>query len=127
PYGKFYRQILFLFSHLFVQDQDSANVLKAKQINHFSINGDTRYDRVKQIADHFEEVPYIHDFIKDSTCMVCGSTWKEDDQAISQAIDNKIKLIIAPHEINEERLKSIEQLFPNSTIRYSGFTHLDNK
>lgn len=128
PYGKFYRQILFLFSHLFVQDQDSADVLQSNQINHYSISGDTRYDRVKQIAGHFEEVAHIKDFIQDEKCIVCGSTWKDDDQTLSQAIDIKrFKLIIAPHEINEERIKSVEQLFPDSTIRYSRFTTTENK
>ena len=127
-YGKFYRQILFLFTHLFVQDQQSADVLSANHINHFSISGDTRYDRVKQIAEHFTEVPLIDAFLQQSKCVVCGSTWKEDEQSIQSAVDlNQQSLIIAPHEINEERIKYIEQLFPNSFIRYSQLPYNGNK
>ena len=120
PYGKFYRQMLFLFTYLFVQDQQSADVLKQNKIDHFSISGDTRYDRVKQIADHFTEVPLINAFLQQSNCIVCGSTWKEDEQSLQAAIDiKKYKLIIAPHEINEDRIKYIEELFAGSTVRYS--------
>jgi 3-deoxy-D-manno-octulosonic-acid transferase len=128
PYGKFYRQILFLFTHLFVQDELSADVLKTHHIDHFSISGDTRYDRVKQIAEHFTEVPLITKFIQQSTCIVCGSTWKEDEQAILNAIDFKNnKLIIAPHEINETRIKFIEDLFSGTSVRYSELPGNENK
>ena len=128
PYGKFYRQILFLFTHLFVQDHESAEVLKMNHFDHFSISGDTRYDRVKQIAEHFTEVPLINAFVQQSNCIICGSTWKEDEQSIFNAIDyKKYKLIIAPHEINEERLKFIEELFVDSTVRYSQLPDHVNK
>lgn len=115
-YGKFYRQMLFLFRHIFVQDTASLQLLQQAGIHHCSIGGDTRFDRVQEIAGRFTALSAIEKFIGGATAIVAGSTWSDDEQLLSAC--NYQKLIIAPHEINEAHLRQIEKLFKNC-IRYS--------
>jgi 3-deoxy-D-manno-octulosonic-acid transferase len=115
-YGKFYKQMLFLFRHVFVQDETSLQILNEAAINHCSISGDTRFDRVKEIRDNFKEIPFIKDFIGDKKVIVAGSTWAGDEQLLSEYPSSKF--IIAPHEVHESNLEQIEKQFKNS-IRYS--------
>jgi 3-deoxy-D-manno-octulosonic-acid transferase len=121
-YGKFFRQMLFLFRHIFVQDEASLELLKTTGIVQCSISGDTRFDRVKKIADHLAELPLVKKFAGSHQLIVAGSTWPEDEKLLSAyAKDHPVKFIIAPHEIQEGRLEQIEQLFPGA-VRYSTLT-----
>ena len=119
-YGKFYKQMLFLFRRIFVQDESSLQLLKQYGVNHCSIGGDTRFDRVKEIAGKFTDIPFINDFADGEKLIVAGSTWPGDEQLVSQ--HRSTKLIIAPHEISEPHLLQIEKIFGNS-IRYSQWQH----
>lgn len=115
-YGKFYRQMLFLFRHIFVQDEISQQLLKQANITHCSISGDTRFDRVYEIREKFTEVPLLKDFIAGNKVIVAGSTWTDDEQLLFGY--NGLKLIIAPHEITPSHLTQIKKRFRNS-VRYS--------
>jgi 3-deoxy-D-manno-octulosonic-acid transferase len=115
-YGRFYKQMLFLFRHIFVQDEASLNLLREASVQHCSISGDTRFDRVKQVEENPAEVPFIKDFIGTDKVIVAGSTWSDDEQLLSQYPNTKF--VIAPHEINESHLEQIEKQFKNS-VRYS--------
>lgn len=117
-YGQFYRKVLLLFRHLFVQDKASFQLLKENSITHCSISGDTRFDRVREIAANFTELSVIEHFVGTEKVVVAGSTWKEDEKMLSQYMP--AKLILAPHEINEDHITQIEQQFPNS-VRYSNW------
>ena len=122
PYGVFYFRMLFFFRQIFVQDKASASLLSEKGVTNFSVSGDTRYDRVKEIASNFTELPFIREFINNSPALIAGSTWKEDEECLSLiAKTTGTKIIIAPHEINEKRILEIEYLFTNA-IRYSQLT-----
>lgn len=114
-YGKFYKQLLFFFRHIFVQDEVSLKLLQDASVQHCSISGDTRFDRVKEIKENFTEVAFIKDFIGTDNVIVAGSTWGDDEQLLSQY---KAKFIIAPHEINEPHLAQIEKQF-DKPLRYS--------
>lgn len=120
-YGGFFRQMLHLFRHLFVQDEASEVLLHSVGIRHCSISGDTRFDRVAAIAEKKAEIPFIDNFISNKQVIIAGSTW-EDDDAVLAAYANKhpqTKLVIAPHEIIPAHLDKLKQLLPDS-IRYSG-------
>jgi 3-deoxy-D-manno-octulosonic-acid transferase len=119
-YGRFYRQMLFSFRHIFVQDQSSLQLLQQHSINHCTVGGDTRFDRVQEIAERFTDIPSVNDFVGNANLIVAGSTWPDDEQLLSHL--DSTKLIIAPHEINELHLAQIEKLFRNS-IRYSQWQH----
>ncbi|MBP5341268.1 MAG: 3-deoxy-D-manno-octulosonic acid transferase [Bacteroidales bacterium] len=120
----FRNQLRDCFNHLFVQNEESLNLLKSIGIEHCSVAGDTRFDRVHQIAVAAEGNEVVERFLDghQGKVLVAGSTWPPDEALITQAIrqsDNQaIRLILAPHVISEEHLKQIEALFPDS-VRYS--------
>ncbi|HTM91829.1 MAG TPA: glycosyltransferase N-terminal domain-containing protein [Flavisolibacter sp.] len=116
-YGKFYRQMLFLFRQIFVQDKDSLDLLKAEDIQHCSLSGDTRFDRVKKIAGNFSEVPLLKEFIGESKTIVAGSTWEGDEEILSSYVKGSpAKIVIAPHEIKKDHILKLQQLFPGCVL-----------
>ncbi len=113
--------MLRCFTWLFVQTPESEKRLRSIGfINNVSVNGDTRFDRVIDIAENFSPIVDIEEFIGDSRVIVAGSTWPEDEEELDHYANAhpEIKFIIAPHEIDEEHIKDIEKLFQHS-IRYS--------
>ncbi|MCR5445920.1 MAG: 3-deoxy-D-manno-octulosonic acid transferase [Bacteroidales bacterium] len=131
-YGSWFRkQLRQCFAHLFVQNEESLQLLKTHGISQCSLAGDTRYDRVHQIATAAEGDATVDTFLQgyEGKVLVAGSTWPPDEQLLARLCDNKEwfpeRLIIAPHQIHEEHLRSIEALFPDS-IRYSQLSTLSN-
>lgn len=125
-YGPLYAKMLRCFTWLFVQDEASVELLTNIGIRNVSVSGDTRFDRVADIAENFEEVTMIREFTGNAPVIVAGSTWPEDEEEIDHYANThpEIKFIIVPHEIVEDHLEDIEKLFKH-TIRYSGL--LQNK
>lgn len=126
-YGSFQRKMLSRFDHLFVQNEESKKRLgKIGLEKNCTVSGDTRFDRVIVIAEKTEPILLIDQFIGDHKCIVAGSTWKEDEELLSASKDlleaNKIKLIIAPHEINESHINVLLKLFPQASL-YSKFSN----
>ena len=120
-YGGIWRKMLNSFEHFFVQNETSKLLLESINIKQgITINGDTRFDRVIQIANDFIPIPFIEEFCGDATVIVAGSTWEEDEVELLHyvKINPQIKFIIAPHEIDRENLRSVKKEFPNS-IFYS--------
>lgn len=120
-YGGMHRKMLSCFSWLFVQTSDSAKRLSDIGFSkNVIVSGDTRFDRVIDIASHFVPVPGIAEFTGHHQVIVAGSTWPDDEEELDHfANTNKhIRFIIAPHQVDEEHLKNIEELFKFS-IRYS--------
>ena len=122
-YGRLQRKMLSRFDQLFVQTNESKRLVDEIGLADIcSVSGDTRFDRVIEIAAAAASVPVIEKFIGNSKAIIAGSTWPEDEEVLQKAFstinDPSLKLIIAPHEINEKHLTDIESLFPNS-IRYS--------
>jgi 3-deoxy-D-manno-octulosonic-acid transferase len=112
---------------LFVQDEDSETLLKEFRINNVVLCGDTRFDRVINISQQSFPDQIIQKFKNKQPLLLCGSTWEEDEKLIFPVYENlirlglKTKLLIAPHEVTEERIKSIESKYP-TTLRYSKAT-----
>lgn len=117
-YGSFHKKMLKCFTHFFVQDNGSLELLKSIDINKVTVTGDTRFDRVSEIAAHFKPIEEIEKFCNNSPVLVAGSTWPDDEKAIKKAITElpNLKLIIAPHEINKEHLEQLISIFPNSIL-----------
>ena len=119
--GWFRRQLRQCYTHIFVQNTESLDLLKSHGIAQCTLAGDTRFDRVHQIALQAEGDKVVDRFLEGHTgqVLVCGSTWPPDEELLQATVNQEnIKLILAPHVIAEENLKQIETLFPNS-IRYS--------
>ena len=120
-YGKLQRKILSRFDHLFVQNQESKKLLDEIGFSSIcSVSGDTRFDRVIEIAATATKIPSIEKFIGNSRVIIAGSTWPEDEVVLQKAFttisDHRLKLIIVPHEITNKTLKEIKKLFPNSLL-----------
>lgn len=120
-YGAIWRQMLQSFTHFFVQNAESKELLEQLGISHHAtITGDTRFDRVIEIAENHESVPFIEEFCGSRVVLVAGSTWEEDEIELLHFVKQypQIRFIIAPHEVDEENLKDVKEEFPNS-IFYS--------
>jgi 3-deoxy-D-manno-octulosonic-acid transferase len=120
-YGAFYRNMLKSFTHFFVQNEDSkVQLQKIISTEKITISGDTRCDRVINIAENFTEVPGISQFCKEQKVIVAGSTWEEDEAEWTHFVKQhpEIKFIFAPHEIDKENLADVKAQFLGS-IFYS--------
>jgi 3-deoxy-D-manno-octulosonic-acid transferase len=117
-YGSLQRRMLQCFTHIFVQNEQSKKLLETIDIKECSVAGDTRFDRVAEIAARFEPIAIVEKFVGNDKCIVAGSTWKEDEKALERVFiklnDSNLKLIIAPHEIDASHLEYLEKLFPGS-------------
>ncbi len=120
-YGKLQRKMLSRFDHLFVQNQASKKLLDEIGLSAIcSVSGDTRFDRVIEIASAETKITGIEKFIGNSRVIIAGSTWPADEVVLQKAFtavsNHSLKLIIAPHEITKKTLKEIRKLFPASIL-----------
>jgi len=123
-YGGFFRKMLFRFSRIFVQDILSMDLLKGIGIGNITVAGDTRFDRVIQIADSAKEIPQIELFRGGERMFIAGSSWHQDEVIISRFINlnpGRMKWVLAPHEIDKANIDRLEKLFSTSVVRFSGF------
>lgn len=124
-YGGFFRKILFRFSHIFVQDKQSMDLLRQTGIENVSVAGDTRFDRVVMIADSAKDIPQIEQFKGEERMFLAGSSWRQDEEIIARYINlypQKMKWVFAPHEIDKPNIDRLEKLFSSEVARFSGFT-----
>jgi len=123
-YGGIWKEMLQSFQFLFVQNDESKALLSTVGIKeNVAVGGDTRFDRVIEIASRFMPLPLIEAFCGIDKVIVAGSTWEEDEEELVHYVKNnpKIKFIIAPHEIHEGNIRDVQKRFPGS-IRYSELT-----
>ncbi len=121
-YGGLHRMMLQYFSHIFIQDTASKELLKSIQITNTTICGDTRVDRVLEIANNWQSIERIEDFCNNHPVIVAGSTWDEDDEVLNHYVNknSETRFIIAPHEIDEERLRDCLHIYKHA-ILYSKY------
>lgn len=128
-YGGFYRSILTNYSYFFVQNDVSIKLLRSIGIRNCTIAGDTRFDRVFSVVNEGGEIDIAGKFKANQKTIVVGSCWQEDlDILVPMINENRIKFIIAPHEISETFLQNIERAILVQSIRYSqaGGKNLEN-
>lgn len=119
-YGAFFLKILSFVTYFFVQNEESVHLLKEYGIRNAGLAGDTRFDRVIDLPKLRREVPLITDFVGTSSVVVAGSTWPEDEKLLKELLQRfpHYKIILAPHEINDDHIGSILQLWPKA-LRFS--------
>lgn len=118
-YGNIWRRMLNCFAHIFVQNETSKHLLSGVGVqNEVSFTGDTRFDRVIEIAEKFERISLIESFCGNNKVFVAGSTWEEDEAELTHYVkaNPQIKFIIAPHEIDEDNLKDVKKEFRESVF-----------
>ncbi|HAS42714.1 MAG TPA: 3-deoxy-D-manno-octulosonic acid transferase [Microscillaceae bacterium] len=127
-YGSFFRKVIRNYTHIFVQNQISVDLLTNIKVKNVSIAGDTRFDRVKAIADKLEKFPIIEHFINDQLTFVIGSSWWRDLAIIVPFLNDfgtPLKTIIAPHEINDNEIERLQDVLNKKSIRYSECKSMD--
>ena len=124
-YGGWQRSLLAGFAHFFVQDETSEKLLKEAGISQVSIGGDTRFDRVHEIAGKAKSFPLIEKFKGNNRIFIAGSTWPPDDSLIFELIKKNyrhLKFIIAPHEVHKDRIDGLMKRLPAGSLRFSELT-----
>ena len=123
-YGKGYQQVLKTFAHLFVQNEESKQLLAGIGVNNTTVVGDTRFDRVLDICAAAKQLPLVQIFKGDALTFVAGSSWGPDEDIFIKYFNAhpEMKLIIAPHVVNDSHLKEIESKLQRSSIRYTKAT-----
>jgi 3-deoxy-D-manno-octulosonic-acid transferase len=126
-YGRKYSSVLDDFNWFFVQDNDSLELLKKFGHNNVTISGDTRFDRVHEIFENRKKIPLVEQFLEKSKesqalVLVAGSSWEKDEDILISYFNNNpdVRLIIAPHEIEKDRIESLQNRINRPVALYSG-------
>lgn len=124
PYGSFYRNALKTFSHFFVQNESSKQLLASIGFTNVTVHGDTRFDRVAQIVERTQPLDYIEKFKNNSTTIVIGSSWIDDEEVYLPYLNNSenLKWIIAPHNIKEDEMSRLISKINKKVIRFTTYT-----
>lgn len=118
-YGSLYRKMLSFFSHFFVQNTSSQSQLSSIiPVEKITFTGDTRCDRVIFIRENFIPVAFIEQFCQNKKVFIAGSTWDDDEDLWSHYVKAhpEFQFIIAPHEIDEENIRDVQQKFQGSVL-----------
>jgi len=117
-----YRYWLRWYTRIFVQDERSFNLLVNAGITNVEVAGDTRFDRVKDILKKRKHIPEVEKFTGNTVfTFVFGSSWPEDEEKYFDWIlaHPEIKVIIAPHEFDNLRLRKLIRALDNRALLLS--------
>lgn len=120
-YGFYWRKALDTFEYMFVQNQESRDLLHSIGFDNVIIAGDTRFDRVADIAKAAKKIDIVERFKQGQKLFVAGSTWGPDEDILQELINDnpQIKFVVAPHEMNEGRINKIITSTKQGAIRYT--------
>lgn len=119
--GKWYRSCLKGVTHFFVQNKQSGELLLQHGFSDYTITGDTRFDRVAEIAAGRKDLPVIEQFKGKSALLVAGSSWQPDEELLVAYLDANpdVKLVVAPHEVKDSNIKRLTEMVGGSVVRYT--------
>jgi len=119
--AKWYRKVLENVCHFFVQNKQSAELLEKIGLSNYTITGDTRFDRVAEIAAGRKDLPVVAQFKGGAPLLVVGSSWQPDEELLVGYLDANpaIKLVFAPHEVKEANIKRLMSLLSVPVVRYT--------
>ncbi|MTK52451.1 glycosyltransferase N-terminal domain-containing protein [Paludibacter sp.] len=120
-YGGWYRGLLSAFTHLYVQDKPSEELLKSIGVTNVTVAGDTRFDRVAEIAAQAKELPLVEAFAKGRRVLVAGSSWPLDEDILFDYFNSHedLFLIVAPHVTSESHIEDICRKLKRPFARYT--------
>ncbi|MBE9487944.1 MAG: 3-deoxy-D-manno-octulosonic acid transferase [Bacteroidetes bacterium] len=130
-YGNFHRSMLLYFDNLFVQNEESKQLLSTIGINNVNVFGDTRFDRVYNIISQTRKLEKIEAFAEGKEVFICGSSWPKDDEIVVSLIEKykDISFIIVPHEIGEAKIVALVEKISKlgrECVRYSKCEKIEN-
>ena len=140
-YGRQYSRVLKCFTHFYVQNEKSRELLAGIGIDCVTVVGDSRFDRVLQIKEAAKQLKVVEDFLEErgkrreergerreerensnTKVFVAGSSWPPDEDIFIRYFKEHPdwKLIIAPHVIGEDHLQQIITKFGDrKVVRYT--------
>ena len=121
-YGGFMRARLMTFDHFFVQNTASEELLNSINFKNVTVSGDTRFDRVSQQLAEDNSLEFISEFKENKLCIVCGSTWLEDEIVLLDTINSiseEVKIIITPHKMEASKIESLKNQIDKKVVLYS--------
>lgn len=131
-YGRKYARCLRRITHFFVQNERSVELLRTIGVqDNVTIVGDTRFDRVIDIRNNARPLPLVEQFTRakeDSNAapfvLVAGSSWQPDEDILLDYVNRhpNLRLVIAPHVVNDAHIQEIEQKLTTPALRYSQAT-----
>ena len=130
-YGRKYARCLRRITHFFVQNERSVELLRSVGVtDNVTIVGDTRFDRVIDIRNIAKSLPIVEQFAQAQDgapqpfVLVAGSSWQPDEDILLDYVNRhpEIRLVIAPHVVNDAHIQEIEQKLTTPALRYSKAT-----
>ena len=124
PYGGMWRQALEAFDTLFVQNEESKRLLAELGFDNAVVAGDTRFDRVAEIAQAARRIDIVERFRGDGRLFVAGSTWGPDEELLIRLMNDnpEVKFVVAPHEMDETRIARLMTQTRGGALRYTACT-----
>ena len=118
-FRSYWARVLKRVDYFHVQDQVSAQLLNSIGVEHICISGDTRYDRVWEVAQNAKVIDRYISWKGQSLVVVLGSSYNIEEEAIAEMVEmaNGVKWVIAPHHIDEDNVARIEKMFAGKTQR----------
>lgn len=120
-YGRSYRSVLSFPDYFFLQDEASALWLQRLGHTNGAVVGDTRIDRVAEIAQTPYDAPWLAAFKGDGYLLIAGSTWQKEEEMLLSSLDKarslQLRMVIAPHEIDEDSISTLAAA--TSGLRYT--------
>jgi len=121
-FSSFWKRVLNCVTHFFVQNEETQNLLSGIGFRNITVSGDSRFDRVIEIANNAKPLEDIALFKGNFFCVIAGSSWPQEEEILHRWLERwktvNIKLIIVPHEISAGHISSIEKLF-SSSVKWS--------
>lgn len=127
-----YSYVLHLFTHFYVQNEESKTLLASIGITNVSVVGDTRFDRVLDIHRAARHLPLLEKWSLNKpqgmpappTILICGSTWPPDEDLIINYFNQhpELRIVVAPHVVSEDHLTQIESKLQRKSLRFSQVT-----
>ena len=120
-YSVWFRRQLSKIDHFFVQNEVSRKLLKNIGIHQTTVCGDTRFDRVYQLAQNPDKFDLVKKFKGEHSLIIAGSTWPKDEEVLFPLIGNfpDLKFVIASHEVHENRINQIKKNIGVRSILFS--------
>lgn len=118
------KTVLSMVDHIYCvsfDDYDFAIKKLLLPMKKISVIGDTRYDQV--VFRLNSPKPLKEPLDPQGPVLVAGSTWMEDEKILLPALEpllkqNKLSLILVPHEPTPEHIQSLQSQFDKAQIPY---------
>jgi 3-deoxy-D-manno-octulosonic-acid transferase len=120
----FGRNLLASFEAILCQDpQSMALAQQMAPDTSVSLVGDTRFDRVYQLAEQLQPIERIENFVNHRFCLVVGSSWPEEDRLIvhylKEYLHDDFCVIIAPHRPSKSHAEALRNMLNEPVALWS--------